>query len=148
VVVINTLNIALWAFRPNAHSTSPAARRWSGGITVFWAIALPAVGAASVAIGGIALVVTGAVALACWPVVVVAFIKRRAWPPAQADAERLADADLTAVLDEQGAGEVGDLLAAGKNVPAIRRVRELTGLRLVDAKRLVDLLAARARPGC
>jgi ribosomal protein L7/L12 len=43
-------------------------------------------------------------------------------------------------LDEQGRAEVEDLLAAGKSIPAVRRVRELTGLRLIDAKRLVESL--------
>jgi hypothetical protein len=36
--------------------------------------------------------------------------------------------------------EVNDLLARGKFIPAVRRVRELTGLRLIDAKRLVNSL--------
>ena len=38
--------------------------------------------------------------------------------------------------------EVDALVAAGKPVPAIKRVRELTGLNLADAKRLVDALQA------
>jgi ribosomal protein L7/L12 len=43
-------------------------------------------------------------------------------------------------LDQAGKAEVNDLLARGRFVHAVRRVRELTGLRLIDAKRLVDSL--------
>ncbi|HEX6526826.1 MAG TPA: hypothetical protein VF070_43450 [Streptosporangiaceae bacterium] len=44
-------------------------------------------------------------------------------------------------LDETGdRAEVDTLLARGKCIDAVRRVRELTGLRLADAKRLVDTL--------
>jgi hypothetical protein len=44
-------------------------------------------------------------------------------------------------LDEAvGRAEVDTLLAHGKYIDAVRRVRALTGLRLVDAKRLVDTL--------
>jgi hypothetical protein len=38
---------------------------------------------------------------------------------------------------------VDDLLARGEAIRAIRRVRELTGLRLIDAKRLVESLQPR-----
>ena len=45
------------------------------------------------------------------------------------------------VLDEAGGrAEVDTLLADGKYIYAVRRVRELTGLGLADAKRLVDTL--------
>jgi hypothetical protein len=47
---------------------------------------------------------------------------------------------LISLLDEAGRAEVDTLLARGKYVYAVRRVRELTGLRLADAKRLVDTL--------
>ena len=48
---------------------------------------------------------------------------------------------LIAVLDEAGGRvEVDTLLADGKYMYALRRVRELTGLGLADAKRLVDTL--------
>jgi ribosomal protein L7/L12 len=47
---------------------------------------------------------------------------------------------LAGLLDERGRAEVEVLLAAGKPIPAVRRVRELTGLRLIDAKRLVESL--------
>ena len=47
---------------------------------------------------------------------------------------------MAALLDEQGTAEVNDLLTHGKPVYAMRRVRELTGLRLIDAKRLVEAL--------
>jgi len=48
---------------------------------------------------------------------------------------------LIPVLDEAGGrAEVDTLLAHGKYIYAVRRVRELTGLGLADAKRLVDTL--------
>ncbi len=56
------------------------------------------------------------------------------------DASHRSGEQLAALLDERGRAEVEDLLAAGKPIPAVRRVRELTGLRLIDAKRLVDSL--------
>lgn len=59
---------------------------------------------------------------------------------AQQQADRRTGEQLVALLDEQGRAEIEDLLAAGKSIPAVRRVRELTGLRLIDAKRLVESL--------
>jgi ribosomal protein L7/L12 len=56
------------------------------------------------------------------------------------DASRQSGEQLADLLDERGRAEVEDLLAAGKPVPAVRRVRELTGLRIIDAKRLVQSL--------
>jgi ribosomal protein L7/L12 len=47
---------------------------------------------------------------------------------------------LVAVLDQAGKVEVETLLAGGEYIYAVRRVRELTGVRLIDAKRLVDSL--------
>ena len=41
-------------------------------------------------------------------------------------------------LDHAAKAEVDALLTRGKVIPAIKRVRELTGLPLIDAKRLVD----------
>jgi ribosomal protein L7/L12 len=68
--------------------------------------------------------------------------RRRSWlrlsSAAQQEADRRVGEQLVALLDEAGRSEVGDLVAQGKAVSAIRRVRELTGLRLLDAKRLVD----------
>jgi hypothetical protein len=140
LIVVTTANVALWAFRPNHYSTGRLARRWTGTCTVAWAIMLPAAGAAALALGGTSGVVTGTVALACWPAIILALVKRRVSPAAQEDADRLPDEQLAALLDERGRAEVDDLLAAGKRIYAIRRVRELTGLRLIDAKRLVGSL--------
>jgi hypothetical protein len=140
MIVVNTFNVAMWAFRPNHYSTGRRARRWTGTFTVAWAIVLPAGGAAALALGGAWGVVTGAVALACWPVIILALIKRRVSSGAQEDADRLPDGQLVALLDERRRSEVDDLLAEGKPIHAIRRVRELTGLRLIDAKRLVRSL--------
>jgi ribosomal protein L7/L12 len=47
---------------------------------------------------------------------------------------------LVSLLDQAGKAEIDDLLARGKFIHAVRRVRELTGLRLIDARRLVDSL--------
>lgn len=47
---------------------------------------------------------------------------------------------LTPLLDQEGKAEVQALLAGGQFTPAVRRVRELTGLRLIDAKRLAESL--------
>jgi hypothetical protein len=140
MIVVTTANVAGWAFRPNHYSTGRLARRWTGTCTIAWAIVLPAGGAAALALGGTSGVVTGTVALACWPVILLALIKRRMSPAAQEDADRLRDEQLAALLDERGRSEVDDLMAAGKRIHAIRRVRELTGLRLIDAQRLVGSL--------
>jgi hypothetical protein len=71
----------------------------------------------------------------------------RPWPRpvrisrvAKQEADRRTGEHLVALLDQAGKAEVDDLLARGKFVYAVRRVRELTGLRLIDAKRLVESL--------
>jgi hypothetical protein len=140
VIAFSTINVALWAFRPNHYSTDPRARRWTEICTVAWVIFLPAGGAAGLALGGTWQgIVTGAVALACWPVTILALRKRRVSRAAQQEADRQADEQLLTLLDERGRAEVIDLVASGKVIPAVRRIRELTGLRLPAAKRLVDL---------
>jgi ribosomal protein L7/L12 len=58
----------------------------------------------------------------------------------QQEADRRAGQSLISLLDPAGKAEVETLLARGEFVPAVRRVRELTGLRLIDAKRAVDSL--------
>ena len=64
---------------------------------------------------------------------------------AQQEADRRAGELLVSLLGQPGKAEVGALLASGEVIYAVRRVRELTGLRLIDAKRLVDSLRI-ARP--
>jgi hypothetical protein len=60
---------------------------------------------------------------------------------AQQESDSRAGELLISLLDEAGGrAEVDFLLAQGKYIYAVRRVRELTGLRLVDAKMLVDTL--------
>jgi ribosomal protein L7/L12 len=59
---------------------------------------------------------------------------------AQQEADRRTGEQLVAILDKRSRAEVDGLLKAGKPIPAVRRVRELTGLRLIDAKRLVESL--------
>lgn len=59
---------------------------------------------------------------------------------AQQEADRRAGEVLVSLLDQAGKAEVDDLLARGEFVHAVRRVRQLTGLRLIDARRLVNSL--------
>jgi ribosomal protein L7/L12 len=60
---------------------------------------------------------------------------------AQQEADSRAGELLISLLDEaSGRAEVDTLLVQGKYIYAVRRVRELTGLGLADAKRLVDTL--------
>jgi ribosomal protein L7/L12 len=73
--------------------------------------------------------------------------QRRWWPrpvhipkKTQQEADRRAGESLISLLDQAGEAEVETLLARGEFVPAVRRVRELTGLRLIDAKRAVQSL--------
>lgn len=73
--------------------------------------------------------------------------RRWSWPrpvrvsrAAQQEADRRAGEQLAALLNERDRAEVDDLLARGKSIYAVRRVRELTGLRLIDARRLVNSL--------
>ena len=54
--------------------------------------------------------------------------------------DRQAGEVLASLLDQPGKAEVDDLLARGEFMHAVRRVREQTGLRLIDAKRLVNSL--------
>jgi ribosomal protein L7/L12 len=72
---------------------------------------------------------------------------RRWWPRpvqipkgTQREADRQAGESLISLLDQAGKAEIETLLARGKYVYAVRRVRELTGLRLIDARRIVDSL--------
>jgi hypothetical protein len=58
----------------------------------------------------------------------------------QQEADRRAGELLISLLDQAGKAEIDSLVARGEYVHAIRRVRELTGLRLIDAKRMVDSL--------
>ncbi|MCW2933973.1 MAG: hypothetical protein JWM19_4935 [Actinomycetia bacterium] len=58
----------------------------------------------------------------------------------QQEADRRAGKSLVSLLDQVGKAEVEALLARGEFIPAVRRVRELTGMRLIDAKRTVESL--------
>jgi hypothetical protein len=79
VIVATTGNVALFAFRPGSYRAAPWTRRVMGIITVAWVIFLP-VGGVGVVAGALASgqqdawlgIVTGGVALACWPVVILA----------------------------------------------------------------------------
>jgi ribosomal protein L7/L12 len=78
--------------------------------------------------------------------------RRLSWPrplrisrEAAQDADRRAGEQLANLLDERDRAEIENLLAAEKPIPAVRRVRELTGLRLIDAKRLVESLQHQSR---
>ena len=74
-------------------------------------------------------------------------IRWRWWPRpvrvpkgTQQEADRRAGELLIPLLGEAGKAEVESRLARGEYISAVRRVREITGLRLVDARRLVDSL--------
>ncbi len=56
----------------------------------------------------------------------------------QQEADRQAGQALASLLDGAGRSEVEDLAARGERVRAIFRIRVLTGLRLLDAKRIYD----------
>ena len=58
----------------------------------------------------------------------------------QKEADRRAGQALASLLDEESRNEVEALAARGERVRAIRRLRELTGLRLLDARRVFDSL--------
>jgi hypothetical protein len=57
---------------------------------------------------------------------------------ARREADRRAGLAMATLLDPAGRAEVDQFLARGKPIMAIKRVRELTGLRLLDARRMVD----------
>ena len=57
---------------------------------------------------------------------------------ARREADRRAGLAMASLLDPAGRAEVGQLVACGKPIMAIKRVRELTGLRLLDARRVID----------
>jgi hypothetical protein len=88
VIVITTINVALWAFRPGQYRTGPRAARWMGIMTMVWVIFLPAGGGVSLGFGADDLaagqsggwqgIVIGVIALASWPVVILALRKRHA----------------------------------------------------------------------
>ena len=88
VMVLGALTVALWAFRPGDYRTDPRAGRVPGFFTAAWVIFLPVAGAAGLSIGTYALaageqgawqnIVIGAVAIACWPVTLLALRRRRA----------------------------------------------------------------------
>jgi ribosomal protein L7/L12 len=56
------------------------------------------------------------------------------------EADLRVGAALTSLLDPAGRAEVDALVARGEPIRAIKRVRELTSVRLLDAKRLVESL--------
>lgn len=88
VMVLGALTVALWAFRPGDYRTDPRIGGVPGFFTAAWVIFLPVVGAAGLSTGAYALaageqgawqnIVIGAVAIACWPVTLLALRRRRA----------------------------------------------------------------------
>jgi len=76
-VVATTVNVAVWAFRPNNYRTGPWLRRVLGIATVVWAVFVAVAGAVLLAPGGWQADVLGGVALACWPVTLLAMRRRR-----------------------------------------------------------------------
>ncbi|MBV9450416.1 MAG: hypothetical protein JO345_31455 [Streptosporangiaceae bacterium] len=59
---------------------------------------------------------------------------------ARLEADRRAGESLISLLSDADKAEAETLLERGEFVSAVRRVRELTGLRLIDARRLVEAL--------
>lgn len=84
VIVIGSLGVARPAFRPDSYRTG----RGLGFLIAAWVIFLPGAGAAALGIGAYALaagepgawqnLVIGAVAMACWPVTLLALRRHRA----------------------------------------------------------------------
>jgi ribosomal protein L7/L12 len=62
------------------------------------------------------------------------------WRTADPAVDRKVGDALVTLLDPDGQAEVGALLARGEKMAAVRRVRQLTGVRLLDATRLVGSL--------
>jgi ribosomal protein L7/L12 len=60
--------------------------------------------------------------------------------PVKREADRRAGDSLVSLLDAAQKEEIMELLSHGDYVFAVRRVRELTGLRLIDAKRIAESL--------
>jgi len=56
------------------------------------------------------------------------------------EADRRVGDSLASLLDQAQKEEIISLLARDEYIFAVRRVRELTGLRLIDAKRIVESL--------
>lgn len=56
------------------------------------------------------------------------------------EADRRAGQALCSLLDEADRNEVGALVARGQRVRAIRLICELTGLRIIDSRRIFDSL--------
>lgn len=61
---------------------------------------------------------------------------------ARREADRRAGELLISLLNEEGKADVSALLERGEFVLAVRRIRELTGLRLIDAKRLAESMSS------
>ena len=89
VLLSSTANVALGAFRPRSQSTNPGARRAMRIVTAVWVILLPLGAALLLAASSVGLAtgkpdawqgfLTGGIALACWPVAILALRKRRAY---------------------------------------------------------------------
>lgn len=60
----------------------------------------------------------------------------------QKEADRRAGEALTSLLSEAGRNEVEALAAQGDRIRAIRRIRELTGVRLLDSRRMFESMQA------
>ncbi len=60
----------------------------------------------------------------------------------QKDANRRAGQALASLLDEAARNEIEPLAARGERIRAIRRLREITGLPLNDARRIYESLCA------
>ena len=59
---------------------------------------------------------------------------------ARLEADRSVGQSLLSTFDPKDKAEIEAMVARNSTIRAIRRVRELTGLRLIDAAKLVDSL--------
>jgi hypothetical protein len=81
--IMTPIILLTFAFRPHLYGTGACIRRLPGVhrvmlvCTVFWAIFLPVDGAAGLATGSTRSIAEGAIALAAWPLVLLALVKLR-----------------------------------------------------------------------
>jgi hypothetical protein len=76
--------------------------------------------------------------LAAWIAVNIPGVPLHLSRRAKREADRRAGLAMASLLDPAGRAEIDQFLACDKPIMAIKRVRELTGLRLNDAKPVVD----------
>src|SRR5690349_3036097 len=84
------------------------------------------------------LIIIGAAAV--FALIVVLFLRRLSWGSSPGYTELTPRAAPPVRLDPAAESELRDMVARGQKIEAIKRVRELTGLGLKEAKDYVELL--------